>query len=81
LLSNNSISTIFTLICIHNQELSCVSFLNISKEERIQLAFNWYKQSKEEEIKRVADLYKSKYPNFPQKLYDAMYAYEVEITD
>jgi hypothetical protein len=54
---------------------------NISKEERIQLAFNWYKQSKEEEIKRVADLYKSEYPNFPQKLYDAMCTYEVEITD
>lgn len=44
-------------------------------------AFYWYKKEKEQYIKDVADLYKSKYPEFPQKLYDAMYAYEVEITD
>ena len=44
-------------------------------------AFNAYKQFKESYIKQVADEYKSKYPNFPQKLYDAMYSYEVEITD
>lgn len=44
-------------------------------------AFNSYKQFKESYIKQVADEYKSKYPNFPQKLYDAMYSYEVEITD
>ena len=44
-------------------------------------AFNAYKSFKESYIKQVADEYKSKYPNFPQKLYDAMYSYEVEITD
>ena len=44
-------------------------------------AFNVYKEYKEKEIKAVADLYKSKYPQFPQKLYDAMYNYQVEITD
>lgn len=45
-----------------------------TKEE----AFLVYKEIKEKEIKRVADLYKDK---IPQKLYDAMYNYEVEITD
>lgn len=44
-------------------------------------AFNNYKNFKESYIKQVADQYKQKYPNFPQKLYDAMYSYEVEITD
>ena len=44
-------------------------------------AFNAYKSFKESYIKQVADEYKSKYPNFPQKLYDAMYSYKVEITD
>lgn len=44
-------------------------------------AFEAYKKSKESYIKQVADEYKEKYPDFPQKLYDAMYRYEVEITD
>lgn len=44
-------------------------------------AFNCYKTVKESYIKQVADEYKQKYPNFPQKLYDAMYSYQVEITD
>lgn len=45
------------------------------------MAFNIYKSSKEKVIKEVADYYKNKYPKFPKKLYDALYAYEVEITD
>lgn len=44
-------------------------------------AFMAYKDFKESYIKQVADEYKSKYPNFPQRLYNAMYSYEVEITD
>lgn len=44
-------------------------------------AFQVYKKYKEQEIKCIADLYKSKYPQFPQKVYDAMYSYQVEITD
>ena len=44
-------------------------------------AFQAYKQFKESYIKQVADEYKQKYPNFPDKLYNAMYNYEVEITD
>lgn len=44
-------------------------------------AFYVYKNAKENYIKQVADEYKQKYPQFPQKLYDAMYNWEVEITD
>lgn len=44
-------------------------------------AFYAYKEFKEKYIKQVADEYKNKYPQFPQKLYDAMYRYEVDITD
>lgn len=44
-------------------------------------AFYAYKNFKEKYIKQVADEYKEKYPNFPQKLYDAMYNWRVEITD
>lgn len=41
-------------------------------------AFQAYKEYKENHIKEVADHYKDK---IPKKLYDAMYRYEVEITD
>lgn len=41
-------------------------------------AFYIYKQFKEKVIKQVADEYKDK---IPKKLYEAMYRYEVEITD
>lgn len=37
-----------------------------------------YKEIKENYIKEMADEYKGK---IPQKLYEAMYRYEVEITD
>ena len=41
-------------------------------------AFNAYKTFKENYIKQVADEYKDK---IPQKLYDALYAYEIDIND
>lgn len=41
-------------------------------------AFYAYKKFKEQYIKEVADKYKNK---IPQKLYEAMYKYKVEITD
>ena len=41
-------------------------------------AFYAYKERKEELIKQIADEYKDK---IPQRLYDALYAYEIEITD
>lgn len=43
-----------------------------------QEAFKVYKEFKEKNIKQVADYYKDK---IPQKLYNAMYNYKVEITD
>lgn len=60
--------------------------LKIKRKKRIYLglyntpeeAFEVYKYYKEKNIKEVADYYKDK---IPQKLYDAMYNYEVEITD
>lgn len=44
-------------------------------------AFQAYKRAKEDYIKEVADFYMNRYSNFPQKLYDALYNYKVEITD
>jgi len=44
----------------------------------LEEAFSAYKKCKEEIVKIFADKYKDK---IPQKLYDAMYKYEVEITD
>lgn len=41
-------------------------------------AFNFYKQEKEKHIKKVANEYKQFIPNI---LYQALYSYEVEITD
>lgn len=46
--------------------------------DTIEEAFNSYKIEKELYIKRIADKFKDK---IPHKLYDAMYKYEVEITD
>lgn len=43
-----------------------------------QEAFNVYKQFKEKNIKEVADYYKEQ---IPSKLYQALYNYQVEITD
>lgn len=44
----------------------------------VEKAFNVYKEYKEKIIKSVADEYKDK---IPQKLYNAMYNYIIEITD
>lgn len=44
-------------------------------------AFYKYKEAKEQYIKRVADEYKQKYTDFPDKLYHALYAYEIDIND
>jgi len=52
--------------------------IHIGDYNTLEEAFQAYKEFKESYIKQVADEYKSK---IPQKLYDAMYAYQVEITD
>lgn len=44
-------------------------------------AFYAYKIEKEKYIKEVADYYKNKYDNFPRHIYEALYNYNVEITD
>ncbi len=46
--------------------------------ETQEKAFEVYKYYKEKNIKQVADYYKDK---IPQRLYEALYNYEVEITD
>ena len=63
----------------------CMVFIN-GKTQRKYLglyntpedAFNVYKEFKEKYIKQVADYYKDKIPN---RLYEAMHNYKVEITD
>lgn len=47
----------------------------------VEEAFDVYKKYKESVIRKVADKYKEKYPSFPDKIYKAMYEYEVFITD
>lgn len=65
--------------------VSCLSSegkrITLGYSKTIEDAFVIYKNAKEKYIKQIADEYREKYPNFPQKLYDAMYRWEVEITD
>lgn len=73
----------------HNRYRAYISKTKDAEKKQIHLgyfnnptnAFYAYKEAKEEYIKEVADEYKKKYINFPQKLYNAMYTYEVEVTD
>lgn len=51
---------------------------HIGLYENVEDAFNSYKHIKEKVIKDVAEYYKTQ---IPKKLYNAMYNYEVEITD
>ena len=66
-------------------QVNCNTFYNGKTQQKylglyntIEDAFNAYKQSKEANIKQVADYYKE---NIPDNLYEAMYNYKVEITD
>lgn len=52
--------------------------VNIGYYQTPELAFNAYKEYKENHIKEVADYYKHQ---IPRKLYDAMYKWKIEITD
>ena len=51
---------------------------HLGRFKTIEEAFEVYKKTKEEYIKEVAEEYKER---IPSKLYEAMYSYEVEITD
>ena len=57
-----------------------MKLLGTFKTNQVEEAFQCYKQFKEKVIKQVADDYYSK-GLIPKELYDAMYRYEVEITD
>ena len=59
--------------CGIEDRLKCLGYYDTPEE-----AFLVYKEFKEAYIKEVADEYKDK---IPQRLYDAMYAWEVEIDD
>ena len=65
--------------------INIFDFVNNKKQSKhlgyfdnIEDAFNIYKKSKENNIKRTADYYKN---IIPQKLYEAMYSWEVNIND
>lgn len=68
-------------------QVSMCNEINKKQQKHIGLfdnpeeAFYAYKEEKEKYIKQVADEYKSKYINFPYKLYNAMYAWKVDILD
>lgn len=72
-------------VCYNKENDNFISRLN-KNDEKVYLgsfdtpeeAFYKYKQEKELHIKEIADEYKSK---IPQRLYDALYRYEVEIYD
>lgn len=72
-------------VCFDKNRNKYMAYITIDKKRKtlgyyseLEEAFYVYKEAKEKEIKRVADLYKDK---IPQKLYNAMYNYEIEITD
>ena len=64
--------------CITENKRKKGKYLGTFPLNRPFQAFYTYKIFKEKYIKQVADEYKNK---IPQKLYDAMYKYEVEIND
>lgn len=73
-------------VCYHKATNKFRASCNNANKEHVVLgnfdnpidAFNEYKRFKEITIKKVADLYKD---IIPEKLYVAMYKYEIEITD
>ena len=72
-------------VCLHDKkelyEAHCGTldgYVHLGAFNTPEEAFNSYKTFKEKYIKQVADEYKDK---IPKKLYEAMYRYEVEITD
>lgn len=63
---------------VYNFDTSKSKLKHLGYYNTPEQAFNSYKQFKEKYIKQVADYYKNQ---IPSKLYQAMYNYEVEITD
>ena len=63
---------------VYNFDTSKSKLKHLGYYETPEEAFKVYKEFKESYIKQVADYYKNK---IPTKLYDALYNYQVEITD
>ncbi len=76
LIKDNNI--VYASCCSYVDKQNSVKHKNLGYFNTPEEAFYAYKKFKENYIKQVADEYKDK---IPQKLYDAMYRYEVEITD
>lgn len=75
----NKVSKKFIAQCsIYDYEERKTKKIHLGNYNTPEKAFKIYKQFKESYIKQVADYYKDK---IPTKLYDAMYKYEIEITD
>lgn len=67
-----------TQCSIYDLEENKSKLKNLGLHDTPEQAFNAYKEFKEQYIKQVADYYKDQ---IPDKLYDALYSYEIEITD
>lgn len=61
-----------------NPKIGKSKYKNLGYYNTVLEAFEVYKYHKEKNIKQVADYYKGR---IPDKLYDGLYRYEVEITD
>jgi len=72
--SYNKITNSFTAQCSNGNNKT----MRLGSFNTPEVAFNTYKKYKENLIKEVADDYKDR---IPQKLYNALYRYEVRITD
>lgn len=75
---NKNINKICSQCGIHNYKTNKKENVYLGCYNTPEEAFYSYKEFKEKHIKKIADYYKDK---IPTKLYDAMYRYEVEITD
>lgn len=77
--SYNKASEKFMAHCsIYDFEENKTKSIHLGLYDTPEQAFEVYKQFKERNIKKIAGYYKGQIPN---KLYDAMYKYKVEITD
>lgn len=65
-------------MCLDKDILIKGKRINLGSFSTKEEAFKHYKIAKEKAIKEIANKYKNQ---IPEKLYDAMYKYEVEITD
>lgn len=79
----NKISNRFVaqMSALENEERNTKYQTNLGSFKTPEEVFTAYKTAKESYTKEIADYYLKKYPNFPRKLYDVLYNYQVQITD